>query len=55
MFELVIKNGDVETPVFVAESAYDIELLRQRHIRSYGTGVAEVREIKEKKTKEKAK
>lgn len=51
MFELVIKNKDVETPVYVAEDKRMIELLRQRHARSLSEGEAIVRDFKPKKGK----
>lgn len=51
MYELVITNGEVERSVFKAENMLDVELQRQRHIRSLAEGVAEVREVKEKKKK----
>lgn len=51
MFELVITNGEEERSVYKAEKMLDVELERQRHIRSLAEGIAEVREVKEKAKK----
>lgn len=51
MFELVIIKGEEERSVYIAENVLDVELQRQRHIRSLSEGIAEVREIKEKSKK----
>ncbi len=51
MFELVITTGDKERSVFKSENMLDVELQRQRHVRSLSEGVAEVREVKDDKKK----
>ncbi|WP_170283787.1 hypothetical protein [Pseudodesulfovibrio senegalensis] len=51
MYELVVIVNGRERPVFKAENRLDVELERQRHIRSLSEGVAEIREIKQGKKK----
>ncbi|WP_187170539.1 hypothetical protein [Salidesulfovibrio onnuriiensis] len=51
MFELVIITKDRERVVYKAEKKLDVELERQRHVRSLGEGVAEIREVKAGKKK----
>ena len=47
MFELVIENNGVEYVAFSAEREREVELIRQRHVRSLADGTAFIREAKE--------
>ncbi len=47
MYELVVTVNGKERSVLKAENKLDVELERQRHIRSLTEGVAEVREVKQ--------
>ena len=46
MFELVIEHKGVEYVAYTAEQKREIELVRQRHVRSLTDGMATIREAK---------
>lgn len=46
MFELVIESKGGEYVAFTAEKQREVELVRQRHIRSLTEGMATIREAK---------
>jgi len=49
MYQLVIENNGVEYVAYSAEKKREVELVRQRHIRSLTRGDATIREVDEKK------
>ena len=49
MYELVIEDRGVETPVYADEDKRVVELVRQRHVRSLTPGEATIREMAPKK------
>lgn len=51
MFELVIENNGVEYIAFKAEKEREVELVRQRHVRSLTSGEAVIRTVKPTKKK----
>ncbi|BDQ33942.1 hypothetical protein [Pseudodesulfovibrio portus] len=46
MFELVIEDRGGEYVAFKAEKEREVELIRQRHVRSLTEGLASIREAK---------
>lgn len=46
MFELVIEDRGAEYVAFTAEKEREVELVRQRHVRSLTEGMAFIREAK---------
>ncbi|MBG0791782.1 MAG: hypothetical protein H0S80_14925 [Desulfovibrionaceae bacterium] len=46
MFELVIEHKGSEYVAFTAEDEREVELVRQRHVRSLTEGMATIREVK---------
>lgn len=51
MFELVIESNGVEYVSFTAEKMREVELARERHVRSLTEGTASIREAKKAKKK----
>lgn len=49
MYELVIITESGEQVVFTSEDILEVELRKERHIRSMSEGVAEIREAGKKK------
>lgn len=49
MFELVIESNGIQRVVYSAEDVRLVELVRQRHCRSWTVGEATIREAKAKK------
>lgn len=46
MYQFVIIKGETEVIVCNGDSYLEMELLRERHIRSLNFGFAEIREVK---------
>lgn len=51
MYELVIDYNGEESVAFSAEKKREVDVVAQRHIRSLASGLAIVREVKEKEKK----
>lgn len=48
-YQLVIITGDKEEIVFISDNKLNVELRRERFIRSLTPGYAEIREVKKPK------
>lgn len=46
MYQFIIIHGDSEHLIRTGDSYLEMELLRERHVRSLNPGFAEIREIK---------
>jgi len=51
MFELVIENNGNEYVAFTADKMREVELVRERHVRSLTEGTASIREARSAKKK----
>jgi len=51
MYELIIDNNGVEHVACSGERKRELELMRQRHLRSLTDGTASIREVEEKTKK----
>ncbi|MBI9080043.1 MAG: hypothetical protein JEY79_09930 [Pseudodesulfovibrio sp.] len=51
MYELIIDNNGVEYVAFSAEREREVELMRQRHLRSLTDGTAIIRKVEKKAEK----